>query len=77
LIDFLVLSATFSNISAISWRPVLMVEDAGVPEENHGQVTGKFYDFRLRVEYTLFVIYKARVIVESQVCTELDVYYVH
>jgi hypothetical protein len=24
-------NATFSNISAISWRPVLMVEEAGVP----------------------------------------------
>jgi hypothetical protein len=28
----LVLSATFSHISAISWRPVLVVEEAGVPE---------------------------------------------
>ena len=26
---------TFSNISAISWRPVLVVEEAGVPGENH------------------------------------------
>jgi hypothetical protein len=32
LIDFFVLSATFSNISAISWQPVLAVEEAGVPE---------------------------------------------
>jgi hypothetical protein len=32
---FLVLNATFSNISAISWRPVLVVEEAGVSEENH------------------------------------------
>ena len=31
----LVFNATFSNISAISWRPVLVVEEAGVPEENH------------------------------------------
>ena len=30
-----VLNATFSNISAISWRPVLVVEEAGVPGENH------------------------------------------
>jgi hypothetical protein len=28
-------NATFSNISAISWLPVLVVEEAGVPEENH------------------------------------------
>jgi len=26
---------TFSNISAISWRPVLVVEEAEVPEKNH------------------------------------------
>ena len=31
----LVLSATFSNISAISWQPVLVVEEAGVPGENY------------------------------------------
>ena len=27
----------FSNISAISWRPVLVVEEAGVPGEKHQQ----------------------------------------
>ena len=32
---FIVSNATFSNISAISWRPVLVVEEAGVPGENH------------------------------------------
>ena len=33
LIDwFIVFNATFSNISAISWRPVLVEEEAG---ENH------------------------------------------
>ena len=31
----LVFNATFSNISPISWRPVLVVEEAGVPGENH------------------------------------------
>ena len=36
LIDwFLELSATFSNISAIPWRPALVVEEVGVPGENH------------------------------------------
>jgi len=30
-----VFNATFSNISAISWRPALVVEEAGVPGENH------------------------------------------
>jgi hypothetical protein len=35
LLIFGVFNATFSNISAISWRPVLVVEEAGVPRENH------------------------------------------
>jgi hypothetical protein len=35
LIDFFVLNTTFSNISAISWRPVLVVEEAVIPGENH------------------------------------------
>ena len=32
---FFFLNATFNNISAISWRPVLVVEKVGVPGENH------------------------------------------
>jgi len=55
LIDFLCFNATVSNISAISWRPVLVVEEA----TDHGQATNKLYHLRLRVECTLFVIYKA------------------
>jgi hypothetical protein len=36
LIDlFIVFCATFSNISAVSWRSVLGVEEAGIPGENH------------------------------------------
>ena len=36
LFDWLIVfNATFSNISAISWRPVLVVEEARVPGENH------------------------------------------
>jgi hypothetical protein len=31
----LVINATFINISAILWRPVLVVEEAGAPRENH------------------------------------------
>jgi hypothetical protein len=30
-----VFNAIFSNISAISWRPVFVVEEAGIPIENH------------------------------------------
>jgi len=35
LIDFWRFNATFSNISAMLWPPVLVVEEAGVPIENH------------------------------------------
>jgi len=31
----MVFNATFNNISAISWRSVLLVEETGVPVENH------------------------------------------
>jgi len=39
----------FSNISAISWRPVLVVEEAEYPERttDHGQATGKLYHLQL------------------------------
>ena len=49
----LVLNATFRNITAISWRPVLVVEETEVPGENH-----RPWASRLRVECTFFVIYK-------------------
>ena len=55
ILDFIVFNATFSNISAISWRPVLVVEEAGVPGKNHmGKQLVNFYHLRLRVECTLF-----------------------
>ena len=60
--DLIVLSATFSNISAISWRPVVVIEEARVPERtiDHWRATGKLYHLRLRIECTVFfVIYKA------------------
>jgi len=31
----MVFNATFNNISAISWRSVLLVEENGVPGESH------------------------------------------
>ena len=34
----MVLNATFNNISVISWRSVLLVEETGVPGENHRPV---------------------------------------
>jgi len=32
---FMVFNTTFTNISVISWRLVLLVEETGVPRENH------------------------------------------
>jgi hypothetical protein len=57
-----VFNATYSNISALSWRPVLAVEEAGIPGEttDHGQETGKLYHLRLRVECTLFCNLQSR-----------------
>jgi len=34
-VRIMVFNATFNNISAISWRQVLLVEETGVPGENH------------------------------------------
>jgi len=31
LVDFMVFNATFNNISVISWRSVLLMEETGVP----------------------------------------------
>ena len=35
MVRVMVLNATFNNISVISWRSVLLVEETGVPGENH------------------------------------------
>jgi hypothetical protein len=32
---FMLFNATFNNISVISWQSVLLVEETGVPGENH------------------------------------------
>jgi hypothetical protein len=56
------LNATFSNISAISRQPVLVVEEAGVPKRttDHGEATGKLYHLRCESSAPFLVIYKAR-----------------
>ena len=50
LVSLWCLNATFNNISVISWRPALLVEETGVPEENHRPVlyvTDKLYHIML------------------------------
>jgi hypothetical protein len=37
----MVFNATFKIISIISWRSVLLVEETGVPEENHRPVASQ------------------------------------
>ena len=44
-LGYMVLNATFNNISAISWRSVLLVEETGVLGENHRP--GKLYHILL------------------------------
>ena len=55
-------NATSSNISAISWRLILVVEEAEVQERttDHGQATGKIYHLRLLVECTRFCNLQSR-----------------
>jgi len=38
IVCLMVFSATFNNISFISWRSVLLVEETGGPGENHQPV---------------------------------------
>ena len=55
---FFVLNATFSNISAISWRPVLVVEEAGV-SPTIGKQLVNFITCGCKSSAPFFVIYKA------------------
>ena len=67
------INATFSNISAISWRPVLEVEEAEYSERttHHGQATGKLYQLRLRIECTLFCTLQSRARTHAVLVIEL------
>jgi len=67
LIWFIVFNATFSNISVISWRPVLVVEEAEYPERttDHEQATGKLYHLRVRVECTLLCNFQTRTLTHA------------
>ena len=46
---FMVFNTTFNNISVLSWRSVLLVEETGVCRKNHRlpQVTDKTYHIKL------------------------------
>jgi hypothetical protein len=42
---FMVFNTTFNNVSIISWQSVLLVEETGVPGENHWSVTSNWPNF--------------------------------
>ena len=60
----MVLNATFNNISVISWRSVLLVEETGGPRENHRSVASHWQTLshnvahlpRSRFEFTTSVV---------------------
>jgi hypothetical protein len=58
MVRVMVFNTTFNNISVISWRSTLLVEETGVPGENRrkSQVTDKCYHIMLSFIW-LFWIY--------------------
>ena len=48
----MVVNATFNNISVISWRSVLLVEETGVPRENHRPVESHRQNSSLNVVWS-------------------------
>ena len=49
---FMVFNATFNKIWAISWRSVLLVQEAGVPAENHRPVASHWQLWSNNVVYS-------------------------
>jgi len=49
----MVFDATFNNISVISWSPVLLVEEYGVPGENHRPVAGHWQTLSHNVVWSI------------------------
>ena len=49
MVIVMVFNATFNNISVLSWRSVLLMEETGEPGENHrpAEVTDKLYHIML------------------------------
>jgi len=45
LVGFMVFNATFNNISVILWWLVLLVEETGVPRENHRPSASHWQNF--------------------------------
>ena len=52
---FMVLNATFNNISVIYWRLVVLVEETGEPRENHRPVASHWQTLSHNVVHLLLV----------------------
>ena len=65
LVIFMVFNATFNNISALSWRSVLLMKETGVPGENHRPVAihGKTLNISVDFCYCYLYIYVYNLIV--------------
>ena len=62
-----VFNATFNNISVISWISVLLVEDTGLPGENHRPVASHWQTFSHNVVHlALFEIRTHNIIVRER-----------
>ena len=48
---FIVFNGTFNDISVISWRSVLVVEETGVPGENHKPAESQWQTLSHNVMY--------------------------
>jgi hypothetical protein len=47
----MVIKATFNNISAISWQSVLLVEETGVPGENHRHHFQHYFSYIMVISF--------------------------
>ena len=60
LVGFMVFKATFNNISDISWRSVLLVEETRGHEENHRPVASHWQTLSHTVVYLALIEIRTR-----------------
>jgi hypothetical protein len=66
----MVFNVTFNNISAISWRSVLLAEETGVPGENHRPVASHR---QTQKNYIYIQIFKIRQVNNSNIISMINV----